>query len=700
MKKLAFKVAGLDCAEEIRILEKALAHREGIQELEFDVLHAKMVVTFDPSLTHTENILNQVKQAGMRASLWSDQEKLKKTGLWNRHGRLVTTVLSGCFLIGAIVLDAQQIKEANLLYFLSMLFGAYFVVPKAFLALKRMQPDMNLLMVIAIVGVMSIQQLFEGAAVAFLFSVALLLEHWSVGRARQAVAALMDLSPTKAYVMDAGEMLVEQVKIDDRVLVKPGEKVPLDGVIEKGETSINQASITGESLPVAKKKGDRVYAGTINEEGAFEYRVTKKAEDSTLARIAQMVQEAQSKRASSQQWVERFAKIYTPLMISLAVLIAVLPPFLGLGTWTEWFYQALVVLVVACPCALVISTPVSIVSALTSAARHGVLIKGGMFLEVPGKLQALALDKTGTLTLGRPEVQAIIPFNQHTEEELLERAAALEALSEHPLARAILKKAKERGIQVECAENFQITKGKGAEGLFRGTRYWIGSHRFMHEMKQETADIHQKALDLEDVGHSVIAIGNNRHVCGLISVADAPREGMTQIIQEIHDAGIQKIVMLTGDNQPAAAAIAKHVGVDGFEAELLPEDKVRAIERLKGKWKQVAMIGDGINDAPAMATASLGIAMGAMGTDAAIETADIALMSDDLSKIPWLIHHSRRTLKVIQQNIFFALGLKGVILGLAVGGMASLWMAIVADTGASLLVVFNGLRLLGNRAKD
>ena len=700
MKKLAFKVAGLDCAEEIRILEKALAHREGIQELEFDVLHAKMVVTFDPSLTHTENILNQVKQAGMRASLWSDQEKLKKTGLWNRHGRLVTTVLSGCFLIGAIVLDAQQIKEANLLYFLSMLFGAYFVVPKAFLALKRMQPDMNLLMVIAIVGAMSIQQLFEGAAVAFLFSVALLLEHWSVGRARQAVAALMDLSPTKAYVMDAGEMLVEQVKIDDRVLVKPGEKVPLDGVIEKGETSINQASITGESLPVAKKKGDRVYAGTINEEGAFEYRVTKKAEDSTLARIAQMVQEAQSKRASSQQWVERFAKIYTPLMISLAVLIAVLPPFLGLGTWTEWFYQALVVLVVACPCALVISTPVSIVSALTSAARHGVLIKGGMFLEVPGKLQALALDKTGTLTLGRPEVQAIIPFNQHTEEELLERAAALEALSEHPLARAILKKAKERGIQVECAENFQITKGKGAEGLFRGTRYWIGSHRFMHEMKQETADIHQKALDLEDVGHSVIAIGNNRHVCGLISVADAPREGMTQIIQEIHDAGIQKIVMLTGDNQPAAAAIAKHVGVDGFEAELLPEDKVRAIERLKGKWKQVAMIGDGINDAPAMATASLGIAMGAMGTDAAIETADIALMSDDLSKIPWLIHHSRRTLKVIQQNIFFALGLKGVILGLAVGGMASLWMAIVADTGASLLVVFNGLRLLGNRAKD
>ena len=466
MKKLAFKVAGLDCAEEIRILEKALAHREGIQELEFDVLHAKMVVTFDPSLTHTENILNQVKQAGMRASLWSDQEKLKKTGLWNRHGRLVTTVLSGCFLIGAIVLDAQQIKEANLLYFLSMLFGAYFVVPKAFLALKRMQPDMNLLMVIAIVGAMSIQQLFEGAAVAFLFSVALLLEHWSVGRARQAVAALMDLSPTKAYVMDAGEMLVEQVKIDDRVLVKPGEKVPLDGVIEKGETSINQASITGESLPVAKKKGDRVYAGTINEEGAFEYRVTKKAEDSTLARIAQMVQEAQSKRASSQQWVERFAKIYTPLMISLAVLIAVLPPFLGLGTWTEWFYQALVVLVVACPCALVISTPVSIVSALTSAARHGVLIKGGMFLEVPGKLQALALDKTGTLTLGRPEVQAIIPFNQHTEEELLERAAALEALSEHPLARAILKKAKERGIQVECAENFQITKGKGAEGLF------------------------------------------------------------------------------------------------------------------------------------------------------------------------------------------------------------------------------------------
>nr|NGX50976.1 putative cadmium-transporting ATPase [Chlamydiota bacterium] len=472
------------------------------------------------------------------------------------------------------------------------------------------------------------------------------------------------------------------------------EKVPLDAVVEKGSTSINQAPITGESLPVPKEEGDEVYAGTINEEGAIECRVTKGADETTLARIIHLVEEAQSRRAPTQQWVEKFARVYTPIMICLALLVVILPPLLSLGTWAEWFYRGLVILVIACPCALVISTPVSIVSGLTAAARNGVLIKGGMFLEAFGKLRALALDKTGTLTYGRPEVQKIVPLNGHTEEELLERAASLEEPSEHPLARAILKLAKERGIKVERAEDFQITKGKGAEGTFRGTRYWIGSHRFMHEMKQETEEIHQMALELEDAGHSIIAIGNSKHVCGLIGVADEPREDIAAIIQEIKEAGVQHVVMLTGDNQQAAQAIAKLAGVDETQAELLPEDKVKAIERLKAKWGVVTMIGDGINDAPAMAAASFGVAMGAMGTDAAIETADIALMSDDLSKVPWLIRHSRRTLKVIQQNIAFSLGLKVIFLGLAITGFASLWMAIAADTGASLLVVFNGLSLL------
>ncbi|MCB1071594.1 MAG: cadmium-translocating P-type ATPase [Chlamydiia bacterium] len=694
--KLIFKVVGLDCAEEISILKKALSKREGITDLEFDVLNAKMIVTCDEAID-SKKIIQWVKEGGMEAFPWSDKKAFEKEGFWKKQGRLITTILSGIFLVFAIFFHAKGSSIAERLYFFAMLFGAYFVVPKAFRAIKRLEPDMNLLMVIAMVGAIAIDQWFEGATVAFLFSVALLLEHWSVGRARRAVATLMDLTPTMAHVIDKGDKEVEDVQIGDRILVRPGEKVPLDGVVEKGRTSINQAPITGESVPIYKEEGDEVYAGTINEEGAIECVVTKGANDTTLARIIHLVEQAQSRRAHSQQWVEKFAKIYTPIMICIAILVALLPPLLLDLEWATWFYRALVILVIACPCALVISTPVSIVSGLTAAARAGVLIKGGMFLEMPGKLAALALDKTGTLTYGKPEVQKVIPLNHHTEEELLQRAAALEAPSEHPLARAILKYAAENGVQEERAEDFQITKGKGAEGTYRGTRYWIGSHRFMHEMKQETPEIHQMALDLEDAGHSIIAIGNNKHVCGLISVADQPRKNVKEILQEIKKVGVKKVVMLTGDNKPAAEAISRLTGVDEAQSELLPEDKVEAVERLKSRWKHVAMIGDGINDAPAMAAASFGIAMGAMGTDAAIETADIALMADDLSKIPWLIRHSRRALQIIQQNIIFALGLKALFLILAIVGVASLWMAILADTGASLLVVFNGLRLLRSR---
>ncbi|MCB1082094.1 MAG: heavy metal translocating P-type ATPase [Chlamydiia bacterium] len=692
MVKHIFKVVGLDCAEEISILKKALAKRKGIQDLEFDVLNAKMVVTSEG--VTSDQIIQWVKEGGMEAFPWNEREKFEKEGFWKNHGRLVTTVLSALFLLAAIYFHLQNSPVADRLYFFAMVFGAYFVIPKAWMAIKRLQPDMNLLMLIAMAGAVTIDQWFEGATVAFLFSVALLLEHWSVGRARKAVATLMDLSPTIAHVIGVGEKRVEEVEIGAHILVRPGEKIPLDGVVKKGKTSINQAPITGESIPVPKEEGDEVYAGTINEEGAIECLVTKEANDTTLARIIHLVEEAQSRRAGAQQWVEKFAKVYTPIMICIAILVTLVPPLIMGGEWAMWFYRALVILVIACPCALVISTPVSIVSGLAAAARCGVLIKGGMFLEMPGKLQALAMDKTGTLTYGRPEVQKIIPLNGHTEEELLLRAAALEAPSEHPIARAILKYAKEKNIPIKRAEDFQITKGKGAEGTYEGTRYWIGSHRFMHEMKQETPEIHQMALDLEDAGHSIIAIGNHHHVCGLISVADQPRAQVRQVVESIKKVGVQQVVMLTGDNQPAAEAIGRLTGVDHVAAELLPENKVEEIERLKEKWGVVAMIGDGINDAPAMAAANFGIAMGAMGTDAAIETADIALMADDLSRIPWLIRHSRQVLRIIQQNITFALGIKAIFLTLAIFGFASLWMAIAADTGASLLVVFNGLRLL------
>jgi len=719
-KKISFHVSGLDCAEEIKILRKAVGSHEGVLDLAFDVLNAKMIVTFDPSLVTAQKILMWVKEAGMEASIWEERRKGEKKTFWEQKGRLIMATLSGLFLLLGFslhffvhpnVLDILgEIDGAThklpifsvIFYLISMGFGAFYFVPKALLAIKQLQPDMNLLMVIAMCGAIGIGQWFEGATVAFLFSVALLLEHWSVGRARRAVEALMDLSPTQARIINEDgfrEVRVEEVAIGTRILIRPGEKIPLDATVEKGSTSINQAPITGESIPVTKQEGDEVFAGTINEEGAIECTTTKKANDTTLARIIHLVEEAQSRRASSEQWVEKFARIYTPIMMILAIAIAVIPPLLLGLSWETWFYRALVILVIACPCALVISTPVSIVSGLTSSARNGVLIKGGMYLEIPGKLDVLAVDKTGTLTYGKPEVQKIIPLNHHTEEELLMRAAALEAPSEHPLARAILKIAEERNIRAECATDFQIIKGKGAQGTYQGTRYWIGSHRFMHEMQQETEEIHQMALELEDAGHSIIAIGNDKHICGLISVADGPRSQIKEVIEEIKRAGVRQIAMLTGDNAPAAKAIAKLSGVDSMQAELLPEDKVQAIENLKKKGKLVAMIGDGVNDAPAMAASHFGIAMGAMGTDAAIETADIALMSDELSKIPWLIRHSRRVLRVIKQNITFSLGVKVVFLSLAVLGLATLWMAIAADAGASLLVVFNGLRLLKRKSR-
>lgn len=429
-----------------------------------------MIVTSGDNL-EAKQIIAWVKEGGMDAHLWSEREKFEKEGFWHKHGRLVTTLVSGLFLLIAIYFHLQKSPAADYLYLIAMVFGAYFVIPKAWMAMKRVQPDMNLLMVIAMGGVIAIDQWFEGATVAFLFSVALLLEHWSVGRARHAVAALMDLAPPMAHVIGEGEKPVEEMTVGARILVRPGEKIPLDGVVEKEKTSINQAPITGESIPVPKEEGDEVFAGTINEEGAIECKVTKDPNGTTLARIIHLVEEAQSRRAHAEQWMEKFSKIYTPIMICLAILVALIPPLvLGLS-WATWIFRALVILVIACPCALVISTPVSIVSGLTAAARTGVLVKEGMFLEMPGKLRALALDKTGTLTYGKPEVQKVVPLNGHTEEELLQRAAALEAPSEHPLACAILKYATGRGIQGERAEDFQITKGKGAEGTYKGPRY-------------------------------------------------------------------------------------------------------------------------------------------------------------------------------------------------------------------------------------
>jgi Cd2+/Zn2+-exporting ATPase len=720
MRTIDYRVEGLDCAEEVAILRREVGGLPGVIDQEFDVVNARMSVAYDPDAIEPERIVSAVNATGMKASPWEERAAKKEGTFWDKHGRLVAAGLSGALLLAGFVthwvlhgslLDAFAGGHAekhtfplsvSLLYILSAVAGAWFVAPKAIQAARRLRPDMNFLMVVAVIGAMVIGEWFEAAMVAFLFAVALLLEHWSVERARNAIGALLDISPpTARYVStDAGDVRegpVEHIPLGATVIVQPGERIPLDGEVTKGESTVNQAPITGESMPVAKTAGDEVYAGTINQDGVLEFRSTKPASDTTLARIIHMVESAQSRRARSEQWVDQFAVYYTPIMMCVAIAVGVLPPLLLAASWFEWIYRGLVILVIACPCALVISTPVSIVSALTASARGGVLIKGGVYLEAAGRLRALALDKTGTLTYGHPEVQRIVPMNGHTEQELLERAAALEANSEHPLSRAIVRKAREADIEPAAAEAFQAVRGKGAEAKLDGRTFWIGSHRFMHEKGQETDVVHSRALELEDAGHTVIALGNDTHVCGLLSIADSLRSDVPRIVDDIRRVGVRTVVMLTGDNEGTARAIADQAGIDEFHCELLPEDKVEAVGRLVREHKYVAMVGDGINDAPAMSAATFGIAMGAMGTDAALETADVALMSDDLSRLPWLIQHSRRTLLIIKQNIGVALGLKVLFMGLALVGLASLWMAIAADMGASLLVIFNGLRMLRGR---
>lgn len=714
-EKRIFTVMGMDCAEETSALQNTVGKLPGVSEISFNLINGTMSVVADFATVSDDQIIAAGRRAGLtvRVKREHDENPLRPD-----RSRAILCISSAAFIVIGMVLHAVEHGGVGhaltgggwgvghtyplavvLCYGLAALTGGWYVVPRAVVAVRRMQPDMNLLMTLAVVGAMIIGEWLEGASVAFLFALSLLLESWSVSRARHAIKALLSVTPETARTIcphhgDIEEVAVEAVAVGTTIVVRPGERLPLDGTVSEGSTTINQAPITGESLPVNKEIGDEVFAGTINESGAISVRVTKEAADTTLSRIIRMVEEAHGRRARAEQWVERFARIYTPLMLLVALGVAVVPPLFSGGVWIEWFYEALVVLVIACPCALVISTPVSVVAALTAAVRSGVLIKGGAYLEAAAKLKVIALDKTGTVTHGEPTVQSVLPLAGHTVGELLERATALETHSNHPLARAVMRYAAARGVSVKPAESHHILKGKGAEGEIDGRLFWIGSHRLLHERAAESAELHRQIEALERQGHSVIAIGNDNHICGVIAVADAIRTTTAGTIKKLKDVGIKKIIMLTGDNAGSANTIAAAVGISDVRAELLPEEKLRAVEELTRENGATAMVGDGINDAPALAAATLGIAMGAVGSDAAIETADIALMTDDLSKIPWLINHARAARRIIRMNITFALGIKILFLMLVMVNLGSLWLAIVADTGATLLVVVNALRLL------
>ena len=604
--KVAFKIRGMDCAEEVDVLRREIGPLVGGEDrLAFDILNAKMAITDLPAGVSTETIRRAVARTGMRAETWA-REQQKSSDAEDRQrwmqaaftaasgaailtGMIIHALLSGSILaafgIGAGAAPTVP-QSAIAAYLLAIALGGRFVVVKAWFAARRLRPDMNLLMTVAVIGALAIGEYLEAATVSFLFALSLALESWSVGRARRAIAALLDLAPPTVHLIDGGEREVPaaDVPVGARFAVKPGERIPLDGRVVEGTSHVNQAPITGESLPITKGPGAEVFAATINGDGALTIESTKKAEDTTLANIIRLVEEAQSQRAESQQWVDRFARVYTPAVMALAIVIAIAPPLLFGLLWSDWIYRALVLLVIACPCALVISTPVSIVAALAASARAGVLVKGGIHLETPAKLKAIALDKTGTLTEGRPRVEIAEALNGHTVEELLERAAALEARSSHPLARAIVDHAQSKGVVPTVAADVQIVPGKGVTGRFDGRFFWLGSHRFLEERGQETAEVHERAEALEAQGKTVIVVGNEDHVCGLIALADTVRPDAALSVHALREAGIEHLVMLTGDNRVTAEAIAEATGVDEVHAELLPADKVAAIEALVAKY--------------------------------------------------------------------------------------------------------------------
>lgn len=717
-KRITYKIRGLDCSEEVSALQGTVGKLPGVKNLHFNILNASMTLDVDLNISSEKDIFNEIRNAGLEVF---SGKSMEGDTFWKSKGRTVMCLSGLCFLLAGIIF--YSIHHGNLIiaftdcgsmgkhtfplysiifFSLSIILSLWNVIPRAYLSLKNFKPDMNLLMTIAITGAIITGDWLEASTIGFLFSLALMLESWSVEKARKAISELMDLSPKKARYLcphhgQVEEKPVENIAVGSIVMVKPGERIPLDGVLTKGTTSVNQSPITGESLPVFKCPGDEVFAGTINGEGSVEIKVTKPYYNTTLSRIIHMVEEAQSRKAPVEQWVEKFAFYYTPGMMFFSVIILFVNLLLFDVSWQQSLYRSLVFLVIACPCAFVISTPVAVVAGLTSAARNGILIKGGVYLELPARLKFVVLDKTGTLTYGQPVVQKVIPFNNNTCEDVLKRAASLEIHSEHPLAKAILKKVEEDGVKFNPATDFQSVRGKGATAFIDGNFSWLGSHKFMEEMVANSHDFSNKAKEFETMGYTVVATGDKENVYGFIAISDSMRENSPDFIKALKNSGISRVIMLTGDNEATAKTLAVSAGIDEFKAGLLPEEKMEILKELMKEVKYVAMTGDGVNDAPAMAEAILGIAMGGMGTDATIETADIVLMSDDLMKIPWLIRHSRRTLGIIKQNVVFALVVKILFMALSMAGLATLWMAILADTGASLLVIFNGLRLLGSK---
>ncbi|TLQ13790.1 heavy metal translocating P-type ATPase [Pseudolactococcus raffinolactis] len=692
-----YRLTGLSCTSCSAKFEKNVQELEGVSEAKVNYGAAKLTITGQTSIAELE-------QAGAfdNIKVKPEQEidteaRRQKPAFWRENrSQLIAAVLIVLAFVSQLTMMGESRFLTACLFIAAIIIGGYALFIEGIKDLIKFDFSMATLMTIAIVGAALIGDFAEGAIVVILFAISEMLERYAADRARQSISSLVKVAPKVATIRrnDLEQTIaVQDIQINDVMLIKPGQKIAMDGIVIKGESTVNQAAITGEALPVDKQLSDEVFAGTLNEAGYLEVQVTKLAADTTLAKIIQLVEAAQDERAPAQAFVDKFAKIYTPFIILLATLIVILPPLFFDGDWQRWFYQGLSVLVVGCPCSLVISTPVSIVSAIGNAARHGVLVKGGIYLEEMGKLQAIAFDKTGTLTEGKPTVTDFVVLDDQFEAtDLLQKISALEIHSQHPLASAIVALSQKRGIDATpiSIENFKSLTGRGVQGDIYGITYLIGSPTlFVSDSKIDTIkqDFHRKSK-------TVIYFGTSDQVLAVIGLQDAVRQTSRQTIQALQTLGVKETVMLTGDNQATADQIGREVGVSAVKANLMPADKLKEIQALQATFGRVAMIGDGVNDAPALAMANVGIAMGVAGTDTALETADITLMGDDLARLPFIVRLSRSTLRTIKQNITFSLALKVIALLMVIPGWLTLWIAILADMGATILVTLNGIRLM------
>lgn len=709
-EEAVFLIQKMDCPTEEKLIRDRFQNMQGIVGMQFNLMQRELTVQHQ--LPSIEPMIATLNALDLEPKTKSDSLNLSNSVTDEHsdaeHYRISKSQWILMAISGITALSAEAVAWKTgtdnswpviVLALIAILTGGKDTLKKGWIALRNFSLNMNFLMSIAVIGAVFIGQWPEAAMVIFLFALAEMIEALSLDRARNAIQGLMAMSPEIATVQtDSGEwheVPAKEVALNAIVRIKPGERVPLDGLITTGQTTINQAPITGESMPVEKKAGDPVFAGTINEQGAFDYRVTALQSHSMLSRIIKSVQQAQGDRAPTQRFVDRFAQYYIPAVVAIALLIALVPPLLMGAAFQPWLYKALVLLVIACPCALVISTPVTVVSGLASAAKSGILIKGGAYLEQGRLLKVLALDKTGTITLGKPKVTDKSLVSDGDEIALLRYAASLSDRSDHPVSTAIATFWKEQNTSDTLLEvkDFEALMGRGVKGVIEEKTFFLGNHRLVHEMGICGPELESKLEAFEKEGKTVVVLCSVEAPLLILCVADTVRETSIEAIAQMKQLGID-VVMLTGDNPHTAQAIATQVGIQDARGNLLPDDKLNIMTELIAKYRYAGMVGDGINDAPALAKANIGFAMGAAGTDTALETADVALMDDDLRKIIHFIRLSTKTRSILVQNITIALGIKAVFLVLALSGQATLWMAVFADMGASLIVVFNGMRLL------